>query len=674
MAPDRSHADEEVTKHLASSQLSLLISPVLPDEKIRSLSMPAHTKSFDELQDLEALGDRYDVREIPMFEKRSTLSNLELFYDLWFVANFSTFSSVHEVTSASQLWSYVGYISLLWLNWFLVSMFDVRFITDSIFERVARTCHLGVMVGFAIVATNFDPDEQTKGVFQGLSLILMFSRLVLATEYLTIIWHIRRFRKGKIALSIVTAFHFFAALVYFGISFCFRNGYNSMAYAAWYVVSLSEAILQLSISLFAKVLSFDGTHLTERLTTLTIIVLGEGVTSIIANIVLIVQNNGWTSETMGVLTSGIATVYIVFLLYFDWMGHHHHLTGFYQLLWSILHFPFHIMLVLFVEGATQFIRWWKILEVQSLAVEFFTVFDKATDGPNGDTATQDVVDQLNGTVQDIWAMYPPTYRSTTIEIEKILANVSTIPNNVWSKDNVNSPYYFQFIQDISDLLVTVINSVFVNFKIDPILDSETQDPSKLQYEALEQTSMRFVLVFQYVFTSAGLSLILMTLMHMIVTKRRWTPLNCVRTGLFLLIGAGLALVCLVSLNFRKQWAYLDSPWLLPTLCIVFFVVLVLTHLPHSPPLFFRRRAPRKGLGGNGAAGASSGNMLATDGMSLDSLACGHVGEDPHGYAGQTHIYTSEAPISHGVDPVYNQGEQAGDNVYGEMRTAIEKRE
>ena len=58
--------------------------------------------------------------------------------------------------------------SILWFNWFLVGCFDVRFVTDSIFERAARTMHLGVMVGFAIVATYFNPDEQTKGTFQAM--------------------------------------------------------------------------------------------------------------------------------------------------------------------------------------------------------------------------------------------------------------------------------------------------------------------------------------------------------------------------------------------------------------------------------------------------------------------------------------------------------------------------
>lgn len=66
------------------------------------------------------------------------------------------------------------------MTWFLVSLYDVRFVTDSAFgklsikcsrifetchsntqlERAARGVHLGVMVGFAVVAPNFDPNDQ----------------------------------------------------------------------------------------------------------------------------------------------------------------------------------------------------------------------------------------------------------------------------------------------------------------------------------------------------------------------------------------------------------------------------------------------------------------------------------------------------------------------------------
>lgn len=104
----------------------------------------------------------------------------------------------------------------------------------------------------------------------------MVSRLVLVGEYLTILWHIRNFKKGKIPLAIATGFHFLAAMIYLGISFRFQDGHNSQAYIAWYVVMLVEALIQLGLSLFSKVLSFKGTHLSERMTLFTMIILGEG--------------------------------------------------------------------------------------------------------------------------------------------------------------------------------------------------------------------------------------------------------------------------------------------------------------------------------------------------------------------------------------------------------------
>lgn len=39
-------------------------------------------------------------------------------------------------------------------------MFDVRFMTDSIFERVIRIVQFGSMAGFTIVVTKFDPKHQ----------------------------------------------------------------------------------------------------------------------------------------------------------------------------------------------------------------------------------------------------------------------------------------------------------------------------------------------------------------------------------------------------------------------------------------------------------------------------------------------------------------------------------
>lgn len=87
--------------------------------------------------------------KLPEFVRHEESTNIELFYDLFFVANLTTFSLVHEVNSRKTLTSYIGFFCVLWFTWCQTSLFDVRFIADSFLERLAKALHLGVMVGLA---------------------------------------------------------------------------------------------------------------------------------------------------------------------------------------------------------------------------------------------------------------------------------------------------------------------------------------------------------------------------------------------------------------------------------------------------------------------------------------------------------------------------------------------
>lgn len=77
---------------------------------------------------------------------------LEVFFDLFFAANYTVFSKTQNVTDANRIAAYVGYFrfvgglyvvtfvgifanerSVLWFTWLSVGLYDVRFVTDSIF-------------------------------------------------------------------------------------------------------------------------------------------------------------------------------------------------------------------------------------------------------------------------------------------------------------------------------------------------------------------------------------------------------------------------------------------------------------------------------------------------------------------------------------------------------------
>ena len=84
-------------------------------------------------------------------------------------------------------------------------------------------------------------------------------------------------------------------------------------------------------------------------------------------------------------------------------------------------------------------------------------------------------------------------------------------------------------------------------------------------------------------------LILLNVLYAISRTESWRPWNITRFAVTTALGLGLCLTTLVSTNVDAATAFEISPWLLPTLCLTYFTVLVLNHLPHPPPLFFRKK-------------------------------------------------------------------------------------
>lgn len=140
-------------------KLALIVSPLAPGSASAS-----RANTFEQESHIQELGFRHD--DTPEFTKHEEATNIEVFFDLFFAANLSVFAEAQDVTSISKVATFIVYFSLLWFNWLLLSLYDVRFVTDSIFERCARAIHLGVMVGFAVVAPKFQVGEQIAGTFQ----------------------------------------------------------------------------------------------------------------------------------------------------------------------------------------------------------------------------------------------------------------------------------------------------------------------------------------------------------------------------------------------------------------------------------------------------------------------------------------------------------------------------
>ncbi|CCE34553.1 uncharacterized protein CPUR_08486 [Claviceps purpurea 20.1] len=556
-----------------------------------------------------------DEQRIPILKRYEEPTLLEIFYDLFFAANYTVFSENREVTNHDNFKAYIGYFCLLWITWFLTASYDVRFVTDSIFERTARAVSLGVLVGFAIVAPNFDPGKQEAKVMRTMSLILMFSRAILVVEYATTLWHVRRYEKSRIPLYVSIAVNAIAMFIYLGVTFSFQQDKNSRVYITWYCISGAEGIATLIISYVWPVMDFSGTHFIKRLTLLTVMMLGDGLINIAKEVVTIVQApDAWDSRTIGLITAGVATIYFVFLIYFDWLRSSFYLPPLRQIIWTGLHLPFHLSLVLFLQAFTKYILWGKVMGILKRMNADISPFDGDSAGAEITNMTSaDMVKDVQRAVDDYFSQYPAKSTLITSTVNVAIRNISLVPDSLWPQiiaadktgnasaiSSENMDNFSTVAYSFQNIILSLTNNLFQVFGIDVAKDviGSGKGPNEgdinsgiLQTKVDHKTWRRYRLVFAYGYIAAGCCLLLMVALSIVTRMTRWKPWPVIRLVILVLLAIGTGLVSLLWFSgptaeeaqndsdvVDRCLQYLGTPWVLLTIFVVYTIVLILTHI------------------------------------------------------------------------------------------------
>ncbi len=93
----------------------------------------SHSDSSSVQQQPQANVHERGYGDVPEFQRHAEATNSEVFFDLFFAANLTVFSDAHDLTDLTALSGYIAYFCVLWLTWALIGLYDVRFVTDSIF-------------------------------------------------------------------------------------------------------------------------------------------------------------------------------------------------------------------------------------------------------------------------------------------------------------------------------------------------------------------------------------------------------------------------------------------------------------------------------------------------------------------------------------------------------------
>ncbi|PVH70065.1 hypothetical protein DL98DRAFT_554181 [Cadophora sp. DSE1049] len=468
------------------------------------------------------------MRETPEFKRYEDATNIELFYDLFFVANLTTFTDVHEINAIPALKAYAGFFCILWFLWLQVSLFDVRFVQD-------------MMVGLAIVGPAFNPSVQIQSVFQSLAIILMISRFVLALQYAVVLYEVWYYQETRTPLSLVVAANVIAGLVYFSTFFAFKadTPHNS-TFVVWYVTAIVETTVNIAVSSNWKVLTFRGTHLIKRMSLLTLIICGLG-TVPAPQSSTDYSSKSWNGPLLLNIITAVVIVYFIYMMYFDWMNRDH-FGSFREGIWAFLHFPFHLALVLLVEGAAQFILWRKVVEVIRYVNDLFIAGEKSFIGRD----SKQFAELLSNVTNEVFAKFNPVFTRTLKDSQKAIYGIGNSTFNSTEQ-----------LKEITTLFAVIQDSIFDNFGIEPP-EVENSDPDPNEEWSKNQDA--FMLIFVYFFVATGKS-----------TRGDYSRMT-------MNFVVGIALASLASIVGTEQGLeFAQSAWILPTVALAFVLVMASTY-------------------------------------------------------------------------------------------------
>lgn len=224
------------------------------------------------------------------------------------------------------------------------------------------------------------------------------------------------------------------------------------------------------------------------------------------------------SFIIGIVTAATATIYFIFLVYFDWMRHSH-LPALRQQIWSVLHYPFHLALVLFMQGFTQFIIWGKVMDVFTEVTENWpTNTGFGNDITFANVTSSLVAESLTNSTNLFFELYPPKYSETWDAAKNAIKNISTIDSGLWplldeydetGDDSLFNPAMEANLKRFSEQVVALFaswaNGLFNAFGIDLVTEQKQKYPndtnivrsSQFQLDVSDSTQARYRLVVRY---------------------------------------------------------------------------------------------------------------------------------------------------------------------------------
>ncbi|KAJ5626140.1 hypothetical protein N7510_002449 [Penicillium lagena] len=352
--------------------------------------------------------------------------------------------------------------------------------------------------------------------------------------------------------------------------FVFSNAhlFHARIWTFWFVLFGVEMWAVMGVSCISPGIEFQDTHLNVRMGLLTLIIIGEGVISVTRIVNKTVRPGGWTKwsfvHILGVITNVVSiqlcwflTItkgkqYLLWQAYFD-LTARGRMKKRAQNAWAQLHFPFHVALILLLEGSQILALTLDVtLKLKYLGETIQFACEEPRPDPNK------AVGLIRSTIAD---MEIPFSHGATQEWAAISSLLDELAQNPLCREP-ELRLNFLYSEDlINDLMGNVTAALFSSMGITPTVKGD--DISRLDNEKVLQMYMKLLaFVYEYFFTVASLCMCLFAA-FLILTRRHQQRLFLgLSIGARILLAAFLASLVSFASHLSLAYAFMTSPVIL----------------------------------------------------------------------------------------------------------------
>lgn len=353
--------------------------------------MPLSRSPFDDSHDDPAFDEKTLPAEPPAEEEAETVVEavpewIELFFDLAWTITFSGLSANTPIKGAMTVVSYLVFFVLAWWLWIAQVLYDTKFYCNDWWHRIflllqfilfgalsAFTEGFDVTVGFKSGDDNDAGDaaqeRYVKRAFLAISIVFFVSRVLLAIEYARVIRFAKRRRLAHMYIMVGTLIA--SAILFLGALLVMRARpddafANGMKFAMWGLAIAIEVAAYFYTSM-PRGLVNQGS-MPNRLSTLTTVVLGEGLNGLIDPVVAAAKSVGFNAKVAAQVVVTALAVFFIFIIYFQSFRARSAPTALRQKLVVMSHFPVQLFIILILEGMKS------ILNITTLtnSLDYFT--------------------------------------------------------------------------------------------------------------------------------------------------------------------------------------------------------------------------------------------------------------------------------------------------------------